>query len=224
MEKENKETFERLRAMEKEKEKYEIEIKNERFIIFPGVFSPKYFKSTEFQVGNIKVNKGEEVLEIGCGAGIFSIFAAKNASRVVATDINPSAVKNASENVSNYGLNHKVKVLMGDVYGPLSKDDKFDLIFWNIPFCYTESENIRLVEKLLFDPKYASIKRFFVEANKHLKKDGRLIFEFSSDLGKIDKIKKFIKESNLKHKLIKSKKVARFSDIISLELYEVRLK
>ena len=93
-------TLSRLNESLKEKDKYQINLLDKQFVIYPNVFSPKYFNDTEFFVDNLKVKKGEDFLEIGCGTGIISIFASfKGASKVVAIDISPIAVENTRENI-----------------------------------------------------------------------------------------------------------------------------
>ncbi len=47
-----------------------------RFIAHPNVFSPKYFHDTKFFAENLPIKKDEDFLEIGCGTGVCSIFAA----------------------------------------------------------------------------------------------------------------------------------------------------
>lgn len=124
-----------LEESKKEKRPYWIKVLGKNFIVFPNVFSPKYFRDTEIFAKNIPIKKGQDVLEIGSGTGIISIFSAfKGAKKVLAIDINPEAVKNTKENISKHKLKKVIEVRKGDVYRPLNNYEKFDIIFWNTPF------------------------------------------------------------------------------------------
>lgn len=215
-----------LEESKKEKNRYKINLAGRDFIIFPNVFSPRYFKSSGISLNEIKIKEGYEILEIGCGVGIFSILAALNgASKVVAIDINPDAVRNTEENVILHSLKDKVTVLQGDVYSPLSKEDRFDLIFWNVPFLYTDKE-VQILERSVFDPGYRSIEKFILEARNHLKSTGRAIVEFSPTMGKPEKIREMIKNANMDFKVI-HKEITDYKGIIGkveLELIEIKPK
>jgi 16S rRNA G1207 methylase RsmC len=65
-----------LKESKVEKKKYEIKILGRRFIVYPNVFSPKYFLDTEFFASKLPIKKGEDFLEIGPGSGVTVIFAA----------------------------------------------------------------------------------------------------------------------------------------------------
>jgi|TARA_Y100000310_G_C20460126_1_gene704940 release factor glutamine methyltransferase len=192
-----------LRESQKEKGNYKVKIMGKEFVVHPNVFSPKYYKDTEFFAKELPVNIGDELLEIGCGTGIVSIFAIwKGASRVTAIDINPAAIKNAKENVKIHKLENRIKIIKGDVFEPL-KDEQFDAIFWNTPFGYTKTQELTDLEKAVFDPEYKSTKKFIGGAKKHLRKNGRLIIGFSSTLGHFGELKKLLKAAGYKYKILK---------------------
>jgi ribosomal protein L11 methyltransferase len=72
---------------------------------------------------------GMRVLDLGCGSGIVGIAAAKlGATRVLALDIDPNAVRAARENTVANGAAGAVEVREGTLDG----DDVFDLIVANI--------------------------------------------------------------------------------------------
>jgi release factor glutamine methyltransferase len=76
------------------------------------------------------IRNGDRVLEVGCGSGIVSVFASDIASMVVATDLNPHAVKCAADN--------GVTVVRTDLYAGLK--GTFDLIVFNPPYLPTSKE------------------------------------------------------------------------------------
>lgn len=56
------------------------------------------------------------VLDMGTGCGILGIIAAKKASKVVAVDINPHAVRYAKENTELNGVSDKVFIVHGNLF------------------------------------------------------------------------------------------------------------
>lgn len=95
------------------------------------VFVPSEF--SKLLANNLKVRKGDLALDIGCGAGILAIVAAKiGASKVFAIDINPYAVETTIHNAHLNRVDDKVIAIVGDTFDPV-KNTKFDIIFSNPP-------------------------------------------------------------------------------------------
>ncbi len=207
-------TYKVLKESQKEKERYQIKFLGREYIVYPNVFSPKYFLDSEFFAQNIPINNGDEMLEIGCGTGVIAINSLfRGAAHVVAIDINKDAVANTKENAKLNKIENKIRILQGDIYSPLSANDKFDVIFWNVPFGYIEREAKSVLEKSIFDPHYDSISRFIIEAKKYLKKEGRVIIGFSNVLGKAELLQDILKKANFKTKLV--------AQIQSVEIHKV---
>jgi HemK-related putative methylase len=209
-----------LRESGEEKEKYNIEILGKNFVIYPNVFSPKYFFDTEFFAKEIPIKKNEHFLEIGSGTGVISIFSIlKGASEVVAIDINPTAVKNTEENAKIHKVEDKMTILQGDIYEPIPEGKKFDTIFWNTPFGFMENKEISFLELAVFDPGYKSTKKFIFDAKKYLNPTGRLLVGFSTTLGKFDLLEKFFDQAGFKIKLL-SKTKSIETHPVDFELFE----
>ena len=67
------------------------------------------------------ISGGEEVIDVGTGSGILAIGAALlGAGRVLATDIDPDAVRVATENVRNNHVDHIVSVTQGNLLDHVS--------------------------------------------------------------------------------------------------------
>lgn len=187
-----------LEESKKEKTPYSVEVSGKEFIVYPGVFSPKYFHDTEIFARHLPVKPGEALLEIGPGTGVVSITAAyKGAGQVLAVDINPIAVTNTQANIVAHHLESRVGVRCGDLYDPLKSGEKFDTIFWNVPFGLVPDSELSDLEKSIYDPGYESIERFIKEAKRYLKPWGRVLIGFSSTLGRLDLIQKFCSEVGL---------------------------
>lgn len=185
-----------LKASQQEPERYTCEILSKPFVVRASVFSPKYFADTEFSVREMSIRQGEEFLEIGCGAGVASVFALlRGAGRAVAIDINPRAVENTLENGRLHEVAGKLRAFVGDVYDALAPAATFDTIFWNVPSGYTDRQDVSMMEKAIFDPGYRSIKKFLSGAPRHLKESGRLLLCFSPTFGQEDVLRNLMIET-----------------------------
>lgn len=76
----------------------------------------------------------ELILDLGCGAGILAIAAAKAFDRpVLATDIDPDAIMVTNQNAYIAGVSHLIEAHVADGFdSPALSDRLFDLIFANI--------------------------------------------------------------------------------------------
>ena len=170
-----------------------FELLGKEWEIYPGVFPPGRFVSTQLFAELVPFPKGGTFLEIGCGAGLIAIQAAlAGCQNVVATDINVEAVRNTERNAFIHGVNDSVDVLVSDVFESLPEKNEFDMIFWNSNFVPMEaSYNYRSdFERAFFDPGYRAHRAYLAEARKHLSSNGRLMLGFSSlgDRDELDRI------------------------------------
>jgi SAM-dependent methyltransferase len=84
--------------------------------------------------------EGKSVLEIGCGSGIVSVFAASlGASKVVATDIDERAIRSVTENARRQGYATIVdaRLVPPDdmtAFSVIGDDEQFDIILSNPPY------------------------------------------------------------------------------------------
>lgn len=116
-----------------------------------------------------KVNRGETVLDLGTGCGILAVFAADQAAKVIATDIDQTAVENARENVQRHGVEHIVEVRQGDLFTPV-EGEKFDVIYVTLPFPFRDETAQELWELH---------ERFFREVGRFLRPGGRIYYQAS---------------------------------------------
>ncbi len=173
------------------------------------VFSLKHFLGWKFLTPLLKV-QDEDVLEIGCGSGIASLYMAKQARKVVAVDLYKEAVQNTTENAEDNNINN-IDCRVGDVYSSIKRGEKFDTIYWNLPWGFLPiKDKVKLKEYYLakssFDPGYNSIKKFITQGKKYLKKDGRILAGISSHSSNIELFEDIIKKSGFKSRIIASKK------------------
>ncbi len=139
--------------------------------VHPNVFSP--FIAPSGRVGLSfaawPIFHGRKVLDVGCGAGIFTCLAAlSGATKVVGIDISPYAVSNARANASALGVASIVEIRHGDLFGPVGAAESYDIIFADLPFSSGEPKDD--LERAFFDSNLQSIKRFLRELPFHLRR------------------------------------------------------
>ena len=193
--------------------------------MLPDVFSPIYSSDTAwFAEKIISLTKNKKFLEIGCGTGIISCLASiKGASHIVATDINPQAVKNTLLNAQAYSLNN-ISIRMGSVFDPLKEGELFDIIFWNHPFYYEEKdEELDFVTASVCDRKYEALRKFIEEGKSYLAKEGQLLLG-SSNVARVNIIKQIAHSEGLKLVLLEKKSVPVYkgrNPVMDLRIYSL---
>ncbi len=104
------------------------------------------------------VGPGRRFLEVGCGAGIVAMTAARQGADVVATDINPDAVALCRRNAERNGL--RVAAVEADLLhaaadaldGPDPLHHPFDVVAFNPPYLPTsEDEKVQGMLNHAFD-------------------------------------------------------------------------
>jgi len=106
------------------------------FRVKEGILIPR--PETELLVEKILplIPEGEaEGFEIGCGSGCISItlLLEKGNLRMTAVDLNPSAVSLTLENARLHGVQGRMEVLVGDMFGPVA-GRKFSFVVSNPPY------------------------------------------------------------------------------------------
>ena len=126
------------------------------------------------------------VLDLCTGSGCLAVLAARafrNAA-IDAVDISRDALEVAARNVAGYGLEHRVTLHRGDLFGPIG-DKRYDLIISNPPYVDAEGmaelpRECRAEPKLAFDGGADGldlIRRILQEAGQHLTPKGGLLCE-----------------------------------------------
>jgi release factor glutamine methyltransferase len=163
---------------------------------------PKVYKGstdTELFCRILKIKKGQDVWDIGTGTGLIALTAKqKGAGYVLATDLNPDAVKNAKENSKLLGL--QIDTRQADVFGSINK--KVDVITFNPPF--TDQKVEQKHEASFWDKDHKTLRNFFNNLQKHLKPNGKAFIAWSS-FGDTKKLRKIAKEFDLSLKEVGKK-------------------
>lgn len=98
----------------------------------PGIYAPA--EDSYLLLAAISVKPGERVLEVGTGSGLIALHCAAAGAEVIATDIDPTAVKNALENARRNSLG--IAVVRTDLATGLGKG--FDAVIFNPPYLSSE--------------------------------------------------------------------------------------
>ena len=162
-------------------------------LVEPTVFNPNlHFTSPFFAEylwrGGV-VSKPDRVLDVGTGSGLLAIRAAlAGAAHVTAVDLNPAAVLAARMNAHLYGLAGRVKVVHGDMFGPVA-EERFDLIICNPPYLLGEPTSRGTLAYMAGDD-FEWLRRFSTSAAYHLKPGGKclLVLADSTDLKSVLRI------------------------------------
>jgi release factor glutamine methyltransferase len=170
-------------------EPYSAEVLGRQILVFPNVMSPKYDRSSRMMILMMPPQNDRDVLEVGSGTGIISLFVADDAKSVLALDINEHAVANTNANFLRY--NAKAKVLLSDLFEKIS--GQFDTIIFNAPFHGNMPNDI--LELGTSDYNYQTLTRFFQEASSFLKQNGEILLGFS-DTGDNNLLKSLIEKNN----------------------------
>ena len=181
-----------LKKVRMHTEPYAATILNKEIIIFPNVMSPKYDRAPQMIISMMPNQDGKEVLEIGSGTGILSLFSLfQGAEKVVAIDINKNAVENTSENFNKYGFVNCLS-LLSDLFEKVN--GTFDTIIFNAPFHGHVAKD--QLELGTYDFNYETLKRFFNVVCNYLRLSGEILLGFANT-GDNKLLQSLIEKNNL---------------------------
>lgn len=162
-------------------------------LLEPTVFNPNLHFTSGFLAEYLRrdgvIAKSDRVLDIGTGSGLLAISAAlAGARQVTAVDLNPSAVLAARMNASLYGLAGKLRVVQGDLFGPVA-GEQFDQMVCNPPYLRGEPSSQGTLAYMAGE-EFQWLRRFSQSATDHLAAGGRclLVLADSTDLRTVSNI------------------------------------
>lgn len=113
-----------------------------------------------FLLSQLHPEKGELILDNGCGNGRFSIALGQKGARVVALDVNVSLLKKTAATAKEEMLNHEIEFVLADMQ--------------SLPFKTGIFEKILCVHNLWYVPRY---KTAIKEMLRTLKKKGEMVID-----------------------------------------------
>lgn len=105
-----------------------------RYATDPHVYDPS--DDTWLLIEALDVRQGDRFLEVGCGAGLAAIAAARFGARVTASDRNPYALRLARENARRNQVS--LRLVQTDLLRGL-RPNKFETIAFNPPYLPTHA-------------------------------------------------------------------------------------
>ncbi|MEU9335588.1 methyltransferase [Streptomyces sp. NPDC048290] len=185
-----------------------------------GVFPSTLSAATEVLASIVPYPRGGSFLEIGCGTGVIAVTAAlSGCASVTALDINEKAVANTVVNAGRHGVGDRVRVLHSDMYAALGPDDRFNTVFWNVPWTYVEDGYALSTDlhSAVFDPGYQGQARYIAGAPAHLAEGGRLLLG-TADLGDRERLDQLAEKAGMRIEVLR--RVRRIEEVRVME-YQV---
>jgi ribosomal protein L3 glutamine methyltransferase len=164
---------------------------DERVIVprsFIGELLDSHFSQSDEETGSLIDDPGSvrNVLDLCTGSGCLAILAAHAfpQAEIDAVDISGDALDVAARNIADYGLEDRVSLHRGDLFGPLG-GRRYDLIISNPPYVDAEGmaalpRECRAEPNLAFDGGADGIdivRRILDQAARHLTPQGGLLCE-----------------------------------------------
>ena len=194
------EIFAKLRSVPEDG--IEVDYLGKKFKVLKGVFWPH--EDSKEIVKSMNINNGDSVLDLFTGSGVIAIHAAlSGAKKVVAVDINPTAVENVNINAKKFGLENVVEARVSDVFSAIEEGDQFDVITGNPPFSDkpVDNEDERYIEQTIKDTGLVVQNKLFNDLEKYLKPNGRAYFS-QANFGGVSEMLALAKEKGFDYRLV----------------------
>lgn len=158
------------------------------FYVTSDVLVPRPDTETLVQAAVEVCKEGGTVLDLCTGSGCVAVAIAQECANVVvhATDVSASALAVAKNNVIKHQLEERVQLFEGDLFAPLPKDQRYDVIVSNPPYVI-ESDLVSLSPEVQKEPRIALLgggddgleitRRLLEAASSYLRPNGHLFIE-----------------------------------------------
>lgn len=135
-----------------------------------GVFAPlrsEYLPLVADAALSTPIKKDAVAFDIGTGTGVLAaLLAQRGYARVIATDLNPRALRCARENIQRLGLAKQVDVMEADLFPP----GRAAVVVCNPP--WIPARPTSALEQAVFDPDSAMLRGFLAGVAEHLTPGG----------------------------------------------------
>jgi release factor glutamine methyltransferase len=166
-------------------------INGKKLYLCKNVFNPFLTIAPKFLCDNLILKKEWKILEMGTGSGYIALRIAEKVKKVMAVDINPTAVRCAKINVKINNLTDRVIVLESNLFSNL-REEYYDSIIFNPPYLSRKPRS--LIDKSWCHEKPEKLIELFIDKSKKYLVDKGLIQVAYSNLGPIEKVKEILRE------------------------------
>lgn len=190
--------------------------KNRVFLVDEHVYEPA--EDTFLLAEQLRVNEDDAILDMGTGCGILAVLAAEKAKRVVAVDINPYAIKCASNNAEMNGVKERIEFRLGNLFQPIKPSEIFNRILFNAPYLpsYPHEERSWIGKAWAGGQDGRKIIDQFILSAPNFLADGGRIHLVQSSLSDLNKTLKAFDGMNFERKVATRVKVP-FESIVLIE-------
>lgn len=167
--------------------------------VLPDVFYPIFTISTKLLMDFIEQFDltDKRFLELGCGTGMISTLAAKKGAKVVASDINPSAIENVRLNAEKNGV--ILEPIFSDLFEKIPQQI-FDYIIINPPY-YPKNPQSKAEEAWYCGADFEYFKKLFSQLETYFNETSQVFMILSEDC-ELEKIKNLATKELLIFELI----------------------
>jgi release factor glutamine methyltransferase len=164
---------------------------------------------------SLPIERSCRVVDVGTGCGILAIVAARNAEHVLAIDLNPFAVRCASQNARFNGVIDRMDFVEGDLLGSVRDCSKFDLMLFNAPYLPVQDKDGSWLERSWTGGKSGRdvIDRFINEVFGYLNVGGQILL-MQSSLSDVDKTLQRFSNQGLHARVVASRSLPFFEKIV----------
>ncbi len=196
--------------------------------LYADVFAPTDSPSTDMALGMLGLTgpgaaPTGSLLEIGCGAGVIAVMAAlAGCDRVVASDINAAAARNAMANATRHKVAGRFHAVQSDLFAALPLGERFDTIFWSSNYVMAPEGYVyeHIHERAYVDPGYDAHRRFLAQAPSWLNPGGRVLLHFSSR-GDLASLSRLAEETGRSLRTVRSARVDDWGNPVEHMLIEI---
>jgi release factor glutamine methyltransferase len=174
-------------------------------MVHPDVFPPQMTFSTKILLDFIKILQlqNKTFLELGCGSGIISIYAAKKEAIVTATDINKTALEFLEKSATNNNV--AITITESNLFEKL-QNKAFDYIIINPPYYPKSPKSIK--EYAWFcGENFEYFEQLFTQLPNFITPKNEVYMILSQDCN-IQNIKTIAQKNKIGFDLVAKKKVA----------------
>ena len=162
---------------------FAVEDFSRKLAVFDTVFwEPRDTVSLRELIRETPLVGGKKVLEIGTGSGLLALCILKHgAEEVVATDVNPNAVRNAAFNAKLFELDDRLEVRLvplsqTEAFSVIRPSERFDLIISNPPWELGPPRSIE--EFAYFDRDFQLLRSCLSGLKDHLRPGGKALLAY----------------------------------------------